>query len=166
MIYQEEKDPLIVCADSDLEAAARAAMWGGFLNTCQVGTSIERVNVELELYEPFLERLVELTRTLIVGSGIDPESEVTPMIRPNEREKVAQQVQKTQSKGALIHTGGRIPVDKTKGFYYEPTVFSQVTEDMLVMQEETFGPVLPVVPVMGLKNSSKPSMSIGRLMAV
>jgi betaine-aldehyde dehydrogenase len=147
------KDPLIVCADCDLEGAVGAAVWAGFLNAGQVCTSVERVYVDREVYDPFLDGVVALTNKLVVGPGTDPESEVTPMIRPNEREKVAQQVQEAQSKGALIHTGGRIPVDKTKGFYYEPTVLSQVTEEMLVMQEETFGPVLPVVPVMDFEEA-------------
>ena len=65
------KDPLIVCADADLEAAARASVWGGFLNAGQVCTSVERVYVEKEVYSPFLERAVELVRQLVVGPGID-----------------------------------------------------------------------------------------------
>ncbi len=141
------KDPLIVCADSDLEEAISAAVWAGFLNAGQVCTSVERVYVEREVYDPFLEGVISMTGKLVVGPGTDPESEVTPMIRSNEREKVADQVRAAQSAGALIHCGGKIPVDKPRGFYYEPTVISRVTEDMIVMREETFGPVLPVVPV-------------------
>jgi acyl-CoA reductase-like NAD-dependent aldehyde dehydrogenase len=141
------KDPLIVCADSDLEAVARAAIWGSFLNAGQVCTSIERVYVEREIYDPLLERIVELTHKLIVGPGIDPESEVTPMIRPNERDKVHEQVQAARAQGAEVLHGGRVPADKIKGYFYEPTVLSKVTEEMGVMKEETFGPVLPVVPV-------------------
>jgi betaine-aldehyde dehydrogenase len=141
------KDPLIVCADSELEAAARAAVWAGFLNAGQVCTSVERVYVERQVYPDFLDRVVDLTRSLVVGPGIDPESEVTPMIRPGEREKVHQQVKQAEQAGARVLTGGRIPPDKPKGFFYEPTVLSQVSEEMTVMKEETFGPVLPVVPV-------------------
>lgn len=141
------KDPLIVCEDADLEAAARAAVWGGFLNAGQVCTSIERVYVDQGLYPAFLDRVVEITRRLVIGPGIDPESEVTPMIRPKEREKVIQQVRLAEQGGASILTGGRIPPDKPGGFYYEPTVISGASEDMEVMREETFGPVLPVVPV-------------------
>lgn len=141
------KDPLIVCADADLEAAARAAVWGGFLNAGQVCTSVERVFVECEAYPEFLDRVVELTKKLVVGPGIDPESEVTPMIRPGEREKVDQQVCEAVEAGAQALTGGRVPVDKTKGYYYEPTVLTEVDESMAVLSEETFGPVLPVIPV-------------------
>jgi acyl-CoA reductase-like NAD-dependent aldehyde dehydrogenase len=141
------KDPLIVCADADLEASARAAVWGGFLNAGQVCTSVERVYVDQEVYPTFMDRVVEITRKLVVGPGIDPESEITPMIRPAEREKVIEQVRLADEGGADILTGGRIPPDKPNGFYYEPTVIADVTEEMDVMKEETFGPVLPVVPV-------------------
>jgi len=141
------KDPLIVCADADIEAAARAAVWGGFLNAGQVCTSVERVYVEQEVYLTLLERIVDLTRQLVIGPGIDPESEVTPMIRHEEREKVDYQVKMAEKAGASILTGGGVPPDKHKGFYYAPTVLSEVDENMLVMQEETFGPVLPVAPV-------------------
>ncbi len=141
------KDPLIVCADSDVEAAARAAVWGGFLNAGQVCTSVERVYVEKGIYPEFLDRVVELTRGLVVGPGIDPESEVTPMIRAEERAKVDDQVRQAKMSGASVVTGGRIPPGRTKGFFYEPTVLVDVTEDMPVMKDETFGPVLPIVPV-------------------
>ncbi len=130
-----------------MEAAAQAAVWGGFLNAGQVCTSIERVYVEREVYPDFLGRVVEITRQLVVGPGIDPESEVTPMIRPSERDKVDRQVHAAVAAGAQVHTGGRVPTEMTSGFYYEPTVLTGVDESMAVMSEETFGPVLPVVPV-------------------
>jgi acyl-CoA reductase-like NAD-dependent aldehyde dehydrogenase len=141
------KDPLIVCADCDLEAAVKAAAWAGFLNAGQVCTSVERVYAENPIYEQFLEGVVDLTSKLVVGPGIDQLSEVTPMIRAEERDKVEQQVVAARAGGAQILHGGQIPADKTKGYYYEPTVITGVTEDMVVMKEETFGPVLPVSPV-------------------
>lgn len=141
------KDPLIVCADCELEAAARAAVWGGFLNAGQVCTSIERVYVEKAVAEEFQEYVLELTRNLVIGPGIDPRSEVTPMIRSSERDKVIAQVNAAREAGAQVLTGGRIPPDRSKGYFYEPTVLTNVTEDMEVMREETFGPVLPIVPV-------------------
>lgn len=141
------KDPLIVCADAPVEIAASAAVWGGFLNAGQVCTSVERVYVEQEIYHPFLEKVIEITQNLVIGPGIDPKSEVTPMIRASEREKVHQQVQSAMAGGATVHTGGGIPVDIIQGYYYLPTVLSGTKEEMEVMREETFGPVLPVVPV-------------------
>jgi acyl-CoA reductase-like NAD-dependent aldehyde dehydrogenase len=141
------KDPLIVCQDANMEAASRAAVWGGFLNAGQVCTSIERVYVERSVYQPFVEQVVELTRKLVVGPGIDPETEVTPMIRPAERAGVDRQVQAAVREGASLLTGGRMPPDKPKGYYYEPTILTGVHDEMEVMREETFGPVLPIVPV-------------------
>jgi betaine-aldehyde dehydrogenase len=141
------KDPLIVCEDADVETAARAAVWGGFLNAGQVCTSVERVYVQRDIHAPFLEQVVALTKGLVVGQGLDPETEVTPMIRPSERDAVDAQVQAAVAAGAEIMTGGRIPPDKTRGYYYEPTVLTGLDEAMAVMREETFGPVLPVVAV-------------------
>ncbi len=74
------KDPVIVCADADLEAAARGTVWGAFLNAGQVCTSIERAYVERKVYQQFLDRVVKLSRNLVIGPGIDLKSEVTPMI--------------------------------------------------------------------------------------
>lgn len=147
------KDPLIVCADADLEAAARAAVWGGFLNAGQVCTSVERVYVEQPVYTPFLERVLDITGNLVIGPGVDPKSEVTPMIRPSERTAVDEQIKSAILEGARLETGGRIPEDRLRGYYYEPTVLTNLQEDMQVMREETFGPVLPVVPVRDLDDA-------------
>jgi acyl-CoA reductase-like NAD-dependent aldehyde dehydrogenase len=159
------KDPLIVCADANLQAASRAAVWGGFLNAGQVCTSVERVYVEREVYQPFLDSVVEATKKLVVGPGIDPETEVTPMIRPSERAYVDKQVQEAIQAGAKLLTGGRIPPNRPKGYYYEPTVLTDVSEEMAVMRDETFGPVLPIVPVddfdEALKRSNQSHYGLG-----
>lgn len=141
------KDPMIVCADAPVDTAAKAAVWGGFLNAGQVCTSVERVYVDRKIYQPFLEKVVEITQKLVLGPGIDPKSEVTPMIRASERQKVHQQVQAAILGGAQLQCGGQIPPGIPQGFYYAPTVLSGTKEEMEVMREETFGPVLPIVPV-------------------
>lgn len=141
------KDPMIVCADAPVEIAASAAVWGGFLNAGQVCTSVERVYVDRQIYQPFLEKVVEITQKLVLGPGIDPKSEVTPMIRPSERDKVHEQVQAAIAEGAQLHTGGKVPPEFSQGYYYQPTILTAVKESMAVMHEETFGPVLPIVPV-------------------
>lgn len=151
------KDPLIVCSDAELEAAAQASVWGGFLNAGQVCTSVERVYVDREVYQPFLDRVVEITDKLVVGPGIDPECEVTPMIRPQEREKVDAQVKDAERSGARVLVGGRVPPGMPKGYYYEPTVITGLSEEMPVMRDETFGPVLPVVPVEGFEEALRRS---------
>src|SRR5207245_2709780 len=77
-------DAAIVCADSDLEAAARAVAWSAFLNAGQVCTSAERIYVEQPVHAEFLERFAELTRSLVVGPGVDERTEVTPLIGRQE----------------------------------------------------------------------------------
>lgn len=141
------KDPVIVCADADIEAAAAGTVWGAFLNAGQVCTSVERAYVERSVYADFLDCVTGLTRRLVIGPGIDPRSEVTPMIRPEERQKVIAQVEGAAAAGAKILTGGRIPPDLPNGYYYEPTVLVDVDDEHPIMREETFGPVLPVAPV-------------------
>ncbi len=141
------KDPVIVCADADIEAAAAGTVWGAFLNAGQVCTSVERAYVEHGVYADFIDCVTDLTRRLVLGPGIDPRSEVTPMIRPEERRKVIAQVEGAATAGVKILTGGRIPKEFSKGYYYEPTVLVGVNDEQLIMREETFGPVLPVAPV-------------------
>jgi acyl-CoA reductase-like NAD-dependent aldehyde dehydrogenase len=147
------KDPVIVCADADLEAAARGTVWGAFLNAGQVCTSVERVYVEKKVYSPFLDRVVELSRGLVIGPGIDPKSEVTPMVRNSERQKVINQVQEAADRGAKVLTGGRVPPETVRGYFYEPTVLADVDPDLAVLREETFGPVLPVIPVVDFEQA-------------
>jgi acyl-CoA reductase-like NAD-dependent aldehyde dehydrogenase len=141
------KDPLIICADADLEAAARACVWGSFLNAGQVCTSIERVYVEAPAFEQVCERVSELTQGLVVGPGLESTTEVTPMIREGERQKVMEQIESALATGAEILAGGKIPDQHPKGFYLEPTVITGVPPDSPLLVEETFGPVCPLISV-------------------
>jgi len=141
------KDPLLVCADADLEAAARACVWGAFLNAGQVCTSIERVYIEAPVFDQFRERVSTLARELVIGPGMDPTTEVTPMIRASERQNVLDQIKSARELGADILTGGKIPQHLSTGFYLEPTVITGLEPDSPLMVEETFGPVCPLVKV-------------------
>ncbi len=141
------KDPLLICADADLEAAARACVWGAFLNAGQVCTSIERVYIEAPVFDQVCQRVSELTRALVVGPGIEPTTEVTPMIREEERHKVLKQIEAAQAGGAEILAGGKVPAHLPSGFYLEPTVVTGLAPDSTLMVDETFGPVCPLVKV-------------------
>lgn len=147
------KDPLIVCADADLEAASRACVWGAFLNAGQVCTSIERVYVEGPAYGDLSERILDLAGSLVLGPGIEPDTEVTPMIRPKEREKVLAQIEAARAAGAAVPLGGSIPEGFAAGYYLEPTVLAEVPPEQPVMVEETFGPVCPIAPVRDLQEA-------------
>jgi acyl-CoA reductase-like NAD-dependent aldehyde dehydrogenase len=138
-------DAAIVCADADLEAAARAVAWTAFLNAGQVCTSAERIYVEQSIHDRFLERLAGLTKTLVIGPGLDETTEITPLIGRRERDAVEARVAAAREEGAEVAAGGRRPPQFDKGFFYEPTVLSNVRHGMSLLKEEIFGPVAPVM---------------------
>jgi betaine-aldehyde dehydrogenase len=140
------KDAFVVCEDSDLEVAVKAVAWAAFLNTGQVCTSTERVYVHRDIHREFLDRLKAFTESLRIGAGMDPKTDVGPLIGPSYRKKVEDHVADAVRRGAQLVCGGRRPARLKKGFFYEPTVLSGVDHGMKVMREETFGPVCPVMP--------------------
>lgn len=139
------KDPLIVLDDANLEVASSGAVWGAFMNAGQTCLSVERCYVHRSLYEPFLQRCKEKIAKLRVGNGIGSEVEVGPMIHQRQLEIVEQQVNDAVRQGARLLCGGKRLVELGPN-YYAPTLLADVTNDMRLMQEETFGPVLPVAP--------------------
>ena len=139
------KDPAIVAADCDLGRTARGLVWGAFMNTGQTCASIERAYVERPVFDALLERVVELTSRLRMGDPFDPHTDVGPMTTAEQRDEVDAQVRAALAGGARALTGGALPPGP--GLFYPPTVLVDVREEMTVMREETFGPVLPMVPV-------------------
>jgi succinate-semialdehyde dehydrogenase/glutarate-semialdehyde dehydrogenase len=139
------KDPMLVLDDADLEVASSAAVWGAFVNAGQTCLSVERCYVHRGLYDSFLAKVVEKTGKLRVGNGLDPETEVGPMIHERQLQSVESQVNEARSQGARVLAGGmRLPPLGPN--FYAPTVIADVTHEMRLMREETFGPVLPVMP--------------------
>jgi succinate-semialdehyde dehydrogenase/glutarate-semialdehyde dehydrogenase len=138
------KDPMIVCDDADLDRAAKGAVFGAFANAGQVCTSTERVYVVDTVADAFTRKVLEETARL--RQGDQGEFEIGPMIRAEQLEIVERHVRDAVSKGARVLAGGRRNPDY-RGFFWEPTVLDDVTHDMLVMREETFGPVLPIMRV-------------------
>lgn len=141
------KDPLIVLKEANLERAVNGAVTGGFFNNGQVCISSERVYVEEPIYEAFVDKLVEKVKKLRVGSDLETPYQVDlgPLTFKKQLDIIERQVEDARQKGAKILTGGqRSP---RPGFFYEPTILTDVTDDMLVMQEESFGPVLPIIKV-------------------
>jgi len=139
------KDPLIVLKDADLERAANACVWGSLMNSGQVCTSIERVYVEEPVYQAFVDKVVKKVRSLRQGSS-DEEVEIGSMTSEDQFKKVSSQVADAIAGGAKVLTGGRAN-PKFSGFYYEPTVLVDVNQEMAVVKEETFGPVIPIIKV-------------------
>jgi acyl-CoA reductase-like NAD-dependent aldehyde dehydrogenase len=138
------KDPMLLLDNADIEIAAHGAVWGAFVNAGQACLSVERCYVHRSLYRPFLEACVQLTLRLRVGNGVDPETDVGPMIHQRQLENVESQVESARIQGARVLAGGkRLP--QIGANYYAPTVLADVTHGMTIMREETFGPVLPVM---------------------
>ncbi|MHB8419910.1 MAG: aldehyde dehydrogenase family protein [Myxococcales bacterium] len=143
------KDPAIVCADADLDKAARSVVFGAFANSGQVCASVERVYVDRRIVEPFAERVVELTRALRQGDGSQGEVDVGAMTSPAQVAIVRRQLDEAVARGARVLVGGAPLAGSGKGRFFAPTVLTGVSQDMALMREETFGPVLPIAPFDG-----------------
>ena len=139
------KDPMLVLDDADLEVASSAAVWGAFVNAGQACLSVERCYVHQSLYARFLELCVAKTRQLRIGNGLDSQIEVGPMIHERQLRIVEGQVEEAKARGARLLAGGTCLPELGPNFY-APTVLADVTHDMRIMREETFGPVLAVAP--------------------
>lgn len=154
------KDPMLVLDDADLDVASSAAVWGAFVNAGQACLSVERCYVHRSLYPKFLELCAAKTSRLRVGNGLDPDTDVGPMIHARQLQIVESQVEEARAGGARVLVGGtRLP--ELGSNFYAPTVLADVTHDMRIMREETFGPVLSVAPfdsdeeAVGLANDSE-----------
>jgi len=143
------KDGAVVAADADIERTARGLVWAAFVNSGQTCASVERVYVERSVYDRLLQRIVELTSEIRVGDPSLSDTDMGSMTTRGQRDIVARQVEEALEMGARALTGGVVP--EGPGFFYPPTVLVDVTDDMEVMREETFGPVMPVMPVDSLE---------------
>ena len=135
------KDPMVVFDDANLELAADAATWGAFCNAGQSCSSVERLYVQESVAEKFTDLLVEKTKKLKLGAGDREDVSVGAMSSERQIKIVEEHVEEFQRVGAKILTGGK---RSSEGLFYEPTVITGVRNDMRPMQEETFGPTLPI----------------------
>ncbi len=145
------KDPAIVCRDADLDRAARGIVWGAFLNAGQTCASVERVYVERTVAEPFIGKVVEETRKIRLGDPARDEVDMGPMALERQRTIVEEHVADARAHGARVLIGGEKPGGP--GYYYPPTVLTDVDHSMRIMREETFGPVLPIMAVDSLEEA-------------
>ncbi|NMO91668.1 aldehyde dehydrogenase family protein [Actinomycetospora sp. TBRC 11914] len=140
------KDPMIVLADADLERAANGAVWGGLFNAGQSCTAIERVYVEAPVYDRFVEVVTE--KVAAMRQGMDEpgsfRTDIGALATQSQLDLVSRHVDEALAGGARATTGGRAAGE---GFLYEPTVLVDVDQSMACVQEETFGPVLPIIRV-------------------
>ncbi len=140
------KDPLVVAPDVDLTTAVRATAYAGLLNSGQVCTSSERIYVHESLFGRFSEELADFVGQLRLGNGLDRQTDMGPLLRDHFRQNVERVIQETQRAGGQVLVGGTRPRHLEKGFFLEPAVMINVDHSMEIMRDETFGPVLPLMP--------------------
>lgn len=142
------KNPMLVLADADLDAAAAGAVRGCFANAGQLCVSFERIYVDQAVHEEFLERFVAATAALDLKVGLGWDSDVGTLVSADQLAQVSAQVEDARAKGAQIRIGGR-PRPDLAPYAFEPTILTGVTSDMTCYRTETFGPVVAVYPVSG-----------------
>ncbi|WP_188455176.1 NAD-dependent succinate-semialdehyde dehydrogenase [Virgibacillus oceani] len=138
--------PIIVFDDADLEKAAAMSLASKFRNNGQTCICANRLYVHESVQEKFTKLLIEKVRELKVGYGLDADTDLGPLINQQASQKVQTHLDDAVEKGARIVYGGKRLNGDLNGYFYHPTVLSEITDDMLVMNEETFGPVIPIQP--------------------
>jgi betaine-aldehyde dehydrogenase len=139
------KDPMVIAPDIELDVAVKALAYAALINTGQVCTSTERVYVHESILGQFSEELADFVSKLRLGNGLDKGTDIGPMIRDKFRQKVEGQIEEAVQAGAKLCPGGKRPAEFERGFFLQPAVITNVDHSMSVMQEETFGPVIPLM---------------------
>ncbi|MGF7159229.1 aldehyde dehydrogenase (NAD+) [Rhodoligotrophos appendicifer] len=142
------KSPDIVFADADMAAAVPGAGMAVFSNSGQICSAGTRLFVEEKIYEEFTERVAEFSRSLKVGNGLDPDTQVGPLVSSEQLDRVSGYLKVGKEEGARALSGGArlTDGDYADGYFIPPTVFGNVRDEMRIAQEEIFGPVLSAIP--------------------
>ncbi len=147
LIEASGNDPFIVMPSANLDMAVRGGVFAAFLNCGQVCTSAERFYIHKDIYDEYVSRFVVEVKKLRIGNGLD-KVDIGPMATEAERSRFEAIIRKAVEEGAKIETGGGRPAGFEKGWFVEPTVLSNVTPDMSVLNErELFGPAAPLCKV-------------------
>lgn len=138
------KSASIILKDVDIQIAVNSCLCSVFLNQGQMCTQMSRVLIEDDIYDKFVEGFAEKTKQIKLGSGMDYETQMGPLISEEQRRKVIAYTEKAKADGAKLLCGGKIPdTERLKnGFFFEPTVFVDVLPQMSIFREEVFGPVV------------------------
>lgn len=143
------KSPFIVMDDVDVKKAAHIAVESGYGNCGQICTSNERMYIHKDVYDEFMDYFIEEVKQLKVGDPKDPGTDIGPKMNKHELDKCHAMVGRAVEAGATLAQGGRVLKDGpfSKGYWFEPTVITDVTNDMEIIQEETFGPIVAAMKV-------------------
>jgi acyl-CoA reductase-like NAD-dependent aldehyde dehydrogenase len=142
------KDPTYVCDDVDIDAAAASLADGAMYNTGQSCCSVERIYVHEKIHDAFVDAFVREVRGFKVGEPTAEDTYIGPLARAQQVKVLQMQVADAVAKGAKLLAGGK-PLDRPGGHWFEPTVLANVNHDMLVMREESFGPIIGIQKVAG-----------------
>ncbi|GMH30718.1 hypothetical protein Nepgr_032561 [Nepenthes gracilis] len=137
------KSPLIIFDDADVDVAAPLALTGILFNKGEICVASSRVLVQEGIYDELVKKLIELAKSWVVGDPFDPKAQQGPQVDKNQFEKVLSYIEHGKREGATLLAGGK-PLGK-KGYYIEPTIFADVTDNMLIAKDEIFGPVLSLM---------------------
>src|SRR3989338_4242064 len=138
------KSASLILKDADLELAVNGSLCSIFLNQGQMCTAMSRIFVEEDIYDKFVEEFTAKVKKIKLGDGLNHETQMGPLISQAKREKVLAAVEKAKKEGAKLFCGGKVSesAELKNGFFFEPTVFTNVLPGMSIFQEEVFGPVV------------------------
>ncbi|SMO71074.1 aldehyde dehydrogenase family protein [Halorubrum cibi] len=139
------KGPNVIFPDADLDAAAAGCHYGIFMNAGQMCWAGSRLLVHESVHDEVVDRVVERAESTPLGSGIDDDGRMGPTVSESQQAEVLEYIESGKEEGATVACGGGVPDDRETGHFVEPTVFTDVTNDMTIAREEIFGPVLSVI---------------------
>lgn len=147
------KSPLIIFDDADVDTAVDLALFGGLSNKGEICVASSRVFIQEGIHEAFVKKLAEKAKTWVIGDPFDPSTHYGPQVDKNQYDKILSYIEHGKRQGATLLTGGKTHGEK--GYYVEPTVFTDVADDMLIAKDEIFGPVLSLVKFKSIEEAIK-----------
>ncbi|MEM5797609.1 MAG: aldehyde dehydrogenase family protein [Candidatus Aenigmatarchaeota archaeon] len=145
------KNPIIIMDDADLKLALDGVIWGAFGTSGQRCTAASRIIVHKKVKQKFERMLIEKTKRLRIGNGLDPKTDVGPLVNKAAQDKVIGYIEIGKNEGAMLCCGGKVP--KLNGWFVEPTIFTNTSSDMRIFQDEIFGPVTALTEARNLDDA-------------
>ena len=153
------KNPLIIMDDADLNLAVNGVVWGGYTTTGQRCTAASRVIVHEKIKSKVEKMVTSEIEKLKLGNGLDPETDIGPLANKKAQDKMKEYCQIGKDEGAKLLCGGQAP-GNLKGWFFEPTLFTDCTPDMRICQEEIFGPIVSMLSAKNLEDAIDISNSV------